>query len=213
MCPYRSGAERGEVAPSYGGGGVMGRSLVAHDPSVADRILSHEVRKYRRATSPFEWGGTQDMSVPDDRAYRSRKPKRASIRQPWLSRQTSSSSAGLRGSRVACRSASRCRPWRSCWSKHLLALALLARGDDLARHSRRVEPAHWFFRTSLISRMRAPRRRRRNSSPGIQLLSPDPRSVRTPRHSKGCPPTPRQRKTGRTLARPFPECRRRRLTA
>ena len=68
----------------------MGRTdAMAYDPSGADY----------RATSPFEWGGSQDMSVPDDRAYRSRKPKRASIRQPWLSRQTGSSSAGLRGSR------------------------------------------------------------------------------------------------------------------
>ena len=32
-------------------------TTVAPDPSVADRALSHEVRKYRRATSPCEWGG------------------------------------------------------------------------------------------------------------------------------------------------------------
>ncbi|HEY4167753.1 MAG TPA: CoA transferase [Reyranella sp.] len=48
----------GEVAPSYGDGGVKSRiETVAHDPSVADRALSHEVRKRRRATSPSEWGG------------------------------------------------------------------------------------------------------------------------------------------------------------
>jgi len=33
---------------------------VAHDPSVADRVLSHQVRKYRRATSPrCAQGGTR----------------------------------------------------------------------------------------------------------------------------------------------------------
>jgi len=33
---------------------------VAHDPSVADRVLSHEVRKYRRATSP-RWRAGRNM--------------------------------------------------------------------------------------------------------------------------------------------------------
>src|SRR5690349_11228670 len=38
----------GEVAPSYGVGGVMsGNGAAPHDPSVADY----------RATSPYEWGG------------------------------------------------------------------------------------------------------------------------------------------------------------
>ncbi len=42
-------AQRGEVAPSYGAGGVMGTNLVAYDPSVADY----------RATSPrCAQGGT-----------------------------------------------------------------------------------------------------------------------------------------------------------
>jgi len=38
----------------------MGYNIgAAHDPSVADRVLSHEVRKYRRATSPrCAQGGT-----------------------------------------------------------------------------------------------------------------------------------------------------------
>ena len=45
-------SEAGEVAASYAVGGVMGRTnAVASDPSVADRALSHEVQKRRRATS------------------------------------------------------------------------------------------------------------------------------------------------------------------
>ena len=32
---------------------------VAYDPSVADRVLSHELRKYRRATSPRQARGNE----------------------------------------------------------------------------------------------------------------------------------------------------------
>src|SRR5436190_23003284 len=42
----------GEVAASYADGGVMSSSRIAHDPSVADRALSHFVRRCRRDTSP-----------------------------------------------------------------------------------------------------------------------------------------------------------------
>ncbi len=38
-------------------------NAVAHDPSVADRVPSHEVRKYRRATSP-RWRTGRNMIYP-----------------------------------------------------------------------------------------------------------------------------------------------------
>jgi len=37
-----------------------GIGAIASDPSVADRVLSHEVRKYRRATSP-RWRAGRNM--------------------------------------------------------------------------------------------------------------------------------------------------------
>jgi len=45
----------------------MGRTdTAAHDPSVADRVLSHEVRKYRRATSPASPGRKVRIQSPED---------------------------------------------------------------------------------------------------------------------------------------------------
>ena len=55
---------RGEVSASHADGGVIGNATDAHDPSVADRVLSHEVRKYRRATSPrYAQGGIRSRTA------------------------------------------------------------------------------------------------------------------------------------------------------
>src|SRR5260370_27819570 len=55
------------MAPSYGdyapSQALRGHqpSLAAHDPSVADKALSHKVRKCPRDTSPADWGGESFM--------------------------------------------------------------------------------------------------------------------------------------------------------
>jgi hypothetical protein len=47
----------------------MGNSIgVAHDPSVADSVLSHEVRKHRRATSPRSRREERDRPVDPNAA-------------------------------------------------------------------------------------------------------------------------------------------------
>ena len=58
-------AQRGEVAPSYGDGGVIGRAdAVAHDPSVADYRATSPASPGRKEESGRGMSNAIDLTVP-----------------------------------------------------------------------------------------------------------------------------------------------------
>ena len=119
----------------------MSTSRDAHDPSVADRVLSHEVRKYWRAISPrYAQGGSRDrqpalataafISARASGLSQSASPSRRPSSRPSAHRSGSRSAGPRRRARPgpSCPCRVSCRGWRDSRRCRAACTSRLRRG-------------------------------------------------------------------------------------